>query len=159
MVRGAIHEACFNAGVDWPQKRVFSQQIVCGSEHAGHFLGCDQVADFGEVECIRCAVERAGKPCTGIENPATASHLRGKLCRCGCAAAATEYAVRVLIQWASCKTSVALEYIIALGVLGADDEVNDNEFEKLVGKKKIQHINLIHQLIVCEDSYYSNKNE
>jgi len=43
--------------------------------------------------------------------------------------------------------------------LGPEDDVSDTEFEKLIGKKKMQFINLIHQLIVCEDSYYQNKNE
>ena len=39
--------------------------------------------------------------------------------------------------------------------LASDDEQGDNELEGLL-KKKMKFVPLIHQLIVCEDSYYGN---
>ena len=39
--------------------------------------------------------------------------------------------------------------------LASDDEQADNELEGLL-KKKMKFVPLIHQLIVCEDSYYGN---
>lgn len=42
-----------------------------------------------------------------------------------------------------------------------DENGNDNnELEMILGgKKKMKYVTLIHQLIVCEDSYYANKND
>jgi hypothetical protein len=34
-----------------------------------------------------------------------------------------------------------------------------DELEGILGPKKMKYVTLIHQLIVCEDTYYSNKNE
>jgi hypothetical protein len=39
-----------------------------------------------------------------------------------------------------------------------DDSTND-ELEGIIERKKLKFVTLIHQLIVCEDSYYANKNE
>lgn len=41
----------------------------------------------------------------------------------------------------------------------ADDETADDELEGILGPEKIKFVTLIHQLIVCEDSYYANKND
>lgn len=40
-----------------------------------------------------------------------------------------------------------------------DDESADDDLESIVGKDKMRFVTLIHQLIVCEDSYYANKND
>ena len=42
-----------------------------------------------------------------------------------------------------------------LASLENDDEQDDNKLESLL-KKKMKFVPLIHQLIVCEDSYYGN---
>ena len=39
--------------------------------------------------------------------------------------------------------------------LSGDDEPQDNVLESML-HKKIKFVPLIHQLIVCEDSYYGN---
>ena len=39
--------------------------------------------------------------------------------------------------------------------LSGDDEAQDNVLESML-HKKIKFVPLIHQLIVCEDSYYGN---
>jgi hypothetical protein len=38
-----------------------------------------------------------------------------------------------------------------------DDDENSDELEGILGKKKMKFVGLIHQLIVCEDSYYGKK--
>lgn len=35
----------------------------------------------------------------------------------------------------------------------------NDDLEKMLGPKKMKYVTLIHQLIVCEDEYYANKNE
>lgn len=40
-----------------------------------------------------------------------------------------------------------------------DDESADDELEGIVGPDKMRYVTLIHHLIVCEDSYYANKND
>ena len=40
-----------------------------------------------------------------------------------------------------------------------DDDGTNDELEGILGSKKMKFVTLIHQLIVCEDSYYSNKND
>lgn len=40
-----------------------------------------------------------------------------------------------------------------------EENVEENELEGLLGKKGMKFVSLIHQLIVCEDSYYANKND
>lgn len=39
-----------------------------------------------------------------------------------------------------------------------DDDKNSNDLVQLVGTKNMKFIPLIFHLIVCEDSYYGNKN-
>ena len=42
----------------------------------------------------------------------------------------------------------------------SSDEDSENEgIEGILGPDKIKYVTLIHQLIVCEDSYYANKND
>ena len=43
--------------------------------------------------------------------------------------------------------------------LQVDDDSADDELEGILGSDKIKFVTLIHQLIVCEDSYYANKND
>jgi NIMA (never in mitosis gene a)-related kinase len=43
--------------------------------------------------------------------------------------------------------------------LSVDDDSADDELESIVGPDKIKFVTLIHHLIVCEDSYYGNKND
>ncbi|CDW80491.1 protein kinase domain containing protein [Stylonychia lemnae] len=43
--------------------------------------------------------------------------------------------------------------------LSADDETDTDELEGMLGAKKMKFVQLIHQLIVCEESYYANKND
>ena len=43
--------------------------------------------------------------------------------------------------------------------LQADDDSGEDELEGMLGKHKMKFVTLIHQLIVCEDSYYANKND
>lgn len=40
-----------------------------------------------------------------------------------------------------------------------DDDGGDEEIEAILGGDKIKFVTLIHQLIVCEDSYYANRND
>lgn len=40
-----------------------------------------------------------------------------------------------------------------------DDDTAEEELESILGSDKIKFVTLIHQLIVCEDSYYGNKND
>ena len=43
--------------------------------------------------------------------------------------------------------------------LSVDDDSADDELESILGPDKMKFVTLIHQLIVCEDSYYGNKND
>ena len=43
--------------------------------------------------------------------------------------------------------------------LSVDDDSADDVLEGILGSDKIKFVTLIHQLIVCEDSYYGNKND
>jgi len=43
--------------------------------------------------------------------------------------------------------------------LQADDETTEEELNSILDKDKQRFVTLIHQLIVCEDSYYGNKND
>jgi hypothetical protein len=38
--------------------------------------------------------------------------------------------------------------------LSGEEETTNNELEGILGAKKMKFVMLIHQLIVCEDSYY-----
>jgi len=40
--------------------------------------------------------------------------------------------------------------------LDNDDDESGDVIEGIIGRKKIKFVPLIHHLIVCEDSYYSN---
>jgi len=46
-------------------------------------------------------------------------------------------------------------YMYLTNLNNNDDEEND-EIESIIGRKKAKFVPLIHHLIVCEDSYYSN---
>ena len=47
-------------------------------------------------------------------------------------------------------------YKLLTNLEGDDDENNDNAIEGVLGAKKMKFVPLVHHLIVCEDSYYSN---
>lgn len=40
--------------------------------------------------------------------------------------------------------------------LQGDDEERNDELEGILGAKRMKFVMLIHQLIVCEDTYYGN---
>ena len=40
--------------------------------------------------------------------------------------------------------------------LNNDEETTNDELEGILGPKKMKYVMLIHQLIVCEDSYYGS---
>ena len=43
--------------------------------------------------------------------------------------------------------------------LSVDDDSADDELEGILGPERMKFVPLLHKLIVCEDSYYANKND
>jgi hypothetical protein len=43
--------------------------------------------------------------------------------------------------------------------LSSDEDSADDGIESILGPEKMKFVTLIHQLIVCEDTYYANKND
>jgi len=64
-------------------------------------------------------------------------------------------ALRVYLETKLGDEAFKAIYMHLVGLDNDDDDGGDL-IEGIIGKKKIKFVPLIHHLIVCEDSYYSN---
>ena len=64
-------------------------------------------------------------------------------------------ALRVYLETQLGDQPFKAAYTHLVGLDNDDDEAGD-VIEGIIGRKKIKFVPLIHHLIVCEDSYYSN---
>ena len=65
-------------------------------------------------------------------------------------------ALRVYLEIQLGDQALKAAYTHLINMSTQEEEVDDGVLEQFLGRKKIKFIPLLHHLIVCEDSYYSN---